>query len=215
MAKTPDQRVKELKSNVTWVVANVWDTETAKVRRDLDASAYKTIAGLAKRFDAVQDKFREGIEKQDKSKDLADKPGGDLSKMNQQIEALFKTLDGLRAEAGATVKSKSGDGIDDLISYWEESLKTNQAITKESKACFDQLSKLYETYDKLVADTIGKVRAQADAAKSEMSRANNELNALEAQIRSAVINCEAAAIKQNKLDVAKAVKAVLKVFGGK
>lgn len=215
MAKTPDQRVQELKSNVTWVVANVWDVETSKVRKDLDASAYKTIAGLAKRFDAAQTKFGQGFDKKEKSKDLFDKADGDLDKIEKQLDNLYKTLDGLADETGATVKLKSANSVDDLMSNWEETLKASQAQTKECKACFDQLSKLNESYDKLIADTLGKARTQADAVKSEMSSANNELNALEAQIRSAVINSEAAAIKQNKPDVAKAVKAVLKVFGGK
>ncbi|MBL0086642.1 MAG: hypothetical protein IPP44_08135 [Ideonella sp.] len=215
MAKTPDQRVQELKGGVMWVLANVWDAETSKVRKDLDASAYKTIAGLAKRFDAAQDKFSQGIDKKDKSKDIFKKLSGDLEKTINQIDALHQTLEELRTDAEATVKNKSGDSLDDLISEWEEGLKENQAVTKEQKACFDQLTKLNESMNKVLADTLGKARAQADAVKSEMSSANNELNALEAQIRSAVISSEAAAIKQNKLDVAKAVKAVLKVFGGK
>jgi hypothetical protein len=45
-----------------------------------------------------------------------------------------------------------------------------------------------------------------------MDKANSELNAQEAQFRSAVIAAENAAIKQGKAEVAKAVKSVLKTF---
>lgn len=215
MAKTPEQRAQELKDNVTWVVANVWDAETSKVRKDLDAAAYKSIAALAKRFDAAQTKFSQGIDKKDKAKDGFDKVSGDLDKIDKQVTDLMKDLSGLGDAASATVKTKSGDSADDVMAAWEEHLKACQAQTKESKAYCDQLSKLNESYDKLVADAISKSRTQMDAAKSDLTSSNNELNALEGQIRSAVLNCEAAAIKQSKPDVAKAVKAVLKVFGGK
>lgn len=215
MAKTPEQRIQELKDGVTWVVANVWDTETANVRKDLDASAYKNISALAKRYDAAQTKFSRGVDKKDKAKESFDKLSPELDKIEKQLEALYKTVDGLADEASATIKSKPGDSVEDVTAHWEELLKGSQGQTKECKACFDQISKLNESFDKLIADTLAKVRTQTDAAKTELSSANNELNGLEAQIRSAVIAAEGAAIKQNKPDVAKAVKAVLKVFGGK
>jgi exonuclease V gamma subunit len=130
------------------VVANVWDAETSKVRKDLDAAAYKNIAALAKRFDGAYTKFSQGIDKKDKAKDGFDKVSGDLDKIDKQLTDLMKDLSGLGDAASATVKTKSGDSADDVMAAWEEHLKACQAQTKESKACCDQLSKMNESYDK-------------------------------------------------------------------
>jgi hypothetical protein len=77
------------------------------------------------------------------------------------------------------------------------------------------MAKLDESYDKSMADTIAKARKEIDAANAVMNSANTDLNNLEAQIRAAVVNYDRVAISKNKPEIAKAVRAVLKVFGGK
>lgn len=215
MAKTPEQRVQELHDGVTWVVANIWEAETAKEKKDIDASVLKNVAGLAKRYDATQTKFSQNIDKKEKSKEAFAKLDTDLEKNEKQADALYKRIDELSGEASASNHVKAGDKADDMLTNWEEFLKSSLGQTKECKSCFDQLAKLNDGYDKMVADAIAKVRTQIGGAKAEMSSQNAELNSLEAQIRSAVVNFAGVAISKNKPDAAKAVKAVLKVFGGK
>ncbi len=215
MAKTPEQRVQELHDGVTWVVANIWEAETSKFSKDIDASVLKNVAGLAKRYDATQTKFSQSIDKKDKTKGAFDKLGTELDKNEKQAGALYKRLDELAGEASASQHVKAGDTVDDVLSNWEELLKVSLGQSKECKSCFDQIAKLNDSYDKMTADGIAKARTQINGVKAEMSSANSELNSLEAQIRSAVVNFAGVAISKNKPDAAKAVKAVLKVFGGK
>lgn len=213
MTKTTERREKELGGGISAHLFVAWDSLTSKVRKDLDPATYNNIAALAKRYDAALDKFAMGIDKKGKSKGGFEKLWQDLRKMDQQIDELTKTIGKLNEESFATVKTTAGDSADDMVANWEEMLKRAQDVTKQFKGYFDHFNKLNESYDKQIADALGKVRSQLDGAKGELNKTNNELNALEAQIRGAVIAAEGAAVKQNKPDVAKAVKAVLKEFG--
>lgn len=64
----------------------------------------------------------------------------------------------------------------------------------------------------MVADAVAMDRAQLDSVGHALDSANQDPNAPEVQFRILVVAAEGAAVKQNKLEVAKAVKDVLRVF---
>jgi archaellum component FlaC len=137
----------------------------------------------------------------------------ELTGVDKQIEDVSTAIGKLHGESFESIKIIDAKSADDHIGNWEEFLKRAQNATKEVKGYCDVLIKLNEGYDKQIAEAIPKVRKQLDYIKGEMNKANSELNTLEAQFRSAVIAAETAAVKQNKPDVAKTVKAVLKELG--
>lgn len=212
MAKTTQKREKELDQGSAWMLTNIWDSKTSKVRKDLDAATYSNIAKVAKRYDDALGRFIFGVNKKDRARDGFGKLWQDLRSMDQQIADLTKTIGTLNEDSFATVKAQSGDTVEDVYASWEEMHKRAQGATKEFKSHFEQFNKLNETYDKMIADALARARSQLDAVNGDLNGANNDLNALESQFRSLVIAAEGAAVKQNKPDVAKAVKDVLRVF---
>jgi hypothetical protein len=99
---------------VTWSVAGVWGSETAEYKKDLDAPEFKSkgdIAGLASRFDTIQSKFTQNIDKKDKAKDIFVKGEAELDKIDKQWEAVWKRLDETccRVRGVNTSKSQSGE----------------------------------------------------------------------------------------------------------
>lgn len=212
MAKTTQKREQELERGSAWMLTNVWESKTSKVRKDLDAAMYANIAKVAKRYDDALGRFIFGVNKKDRAKDGFAKLWDDLRPMDRQIEDLAKTIGTLHAESFTTVKAKSGDTVDDIYDGWEEMHKRAQGATKEFKAYFERFNKLNETYGKMIADTLAAARSQLDTVNGDLNGANNDLNALESQFRNLVIAAEGAAVRQNKPDVARAVKDVLRVF---
>jgi chromosome segregation ATPase len=213
MAKSSETREKELDGgkNVPNLTA-AWDNATSKVRKDIDPAANTSVVTAAKHYDMTLISFVNGIDNKGTSTAGFETLWHDLSGMDKQIEDVTTAIGKLHAESFETIKSIDAKSADDHIANWEELLKRAQNTTKEFKGYCDQLIKLNEQYDKQIAETIGKVRKQLDYIKSEMNKANSELNTHEAQFRSAVIAAENVAIKQGKAEVAKAVKSVLKTF---
>lgn len=214
MPKTTETREKEMDGgkNAPHLFIT-WDNLTSKVRKDIDPAAHSSVVAVAKRYDAAVDKFVLGMDKKAKSTEGFAKLWNDLQDADKEIDDVSKAIGKLFAESFETVKSIEAKTADDEVANWEELLKRAQNTTKEYKGYCDHLIKLNEGYDKQITQALDKVRPQLDGVKGEMNRTNSELNALEAQFRSAVIVAENAAVKQNKPDVAKAVKAVLKEFG--
>ena len=64
----------------------------------------------------------------------------------------------------------------------------------------------------MVADALAMDRVQLDSVGYALDSANQDPNAPEVQFRILVVAVEGVAVKQNKLEVAKAVKDVLRVF---
>jgi uncharacterized protein YmfQ (DUF2313 family) len=213
MAKSSESREKELDGgkNVPNLTA-AWDNATSKVRKDIDPAANASVVTAAKRYDMTLTIFVNGIDNKGTSTAGFEKLWHDLGSMDKQIEDVTTAIGKLHAESFETIKSIDAKSADDHIANWEELLKRAQNTTKEFKGYCDHLIKLNENYDKQIAEAIAKVRKQLEYIKTGMDKANSELNAHEAQFRSAVIAAENAAIKQGKAEVAKAVKSVLKAF---
>lgn len=211
MAKSAEQRAKETGIHV---LQDDWDGETARVRKDVDPALYKMIAGLTKRFDDLDLKFRDANRRQGDVMGTFDDGKKELSAIGKEMSDLFGKVQELAKDSQDSVKNKGAvDSPEDRLNSWEEDQKASESWVKELRIYFDKVIKLGESFNKCGGDTINKVRAQINATRAEMGKANDELNAIEAQIRSAVLKCEAIAVKQSKPEVAKAVRSFLKAFG--
>lgn len=210
MAKSAEQRAKEKGIHV---FQDDWDGETAKVRKDIDPTLYKTILSLTKRFDELDLKFRDADRRQGDVNDTFDEGKKELLRLDKEMKDWLEKTTTLAAEAFDSIKVASSDGPEGRLNSWEEHRKASDSLTQEFKIYFDKINKINESYDKSVADIVNKARSEIERTKGEMRKANDELNSLEAQIRSAALKCEAMAVKQDKPEAAKAVKAFLKAFG--
>ena len=218
MAKSVEQRTKELVEPTTraYLVSN-WNEATSAYSKDLNAPIFKKlgdIAGLAKRYDAAADNFIKFDRKKDDAKKLFDSGFPNVEKPGKQLQGLNKELEDIvKDETASLSKVKNASKAEDLLNDWEEALKGQQDLNKERKAIFDRMLKLGEDVAKARADVIASVKKEIDAAKAGLTSTNNELNTLEAQIRSAVINYQKTAIDMDKKEIADAVRGFLSVFG--
>ena len=218
MAKSVEQRTKELVEPTTrcFLVSN-WTEVSSPYSKDLNAPIFKKlgdIAGLAKRYDAAADNFIKFDKKKDDAKKLFESGVPNVQRIGKQMEGLKKELDDIvKDEQSSLSKVKDATKVEDLLNNWEEVLKGQQDLNKERKAIFDRILKLGEEVAKSVTDVIGNVKKEVAAAKAGLTSTNNELNTLEAQIRSAVVNYQKTAIDMDKKEIAGAVRGFLGVFG--
>lgn len=217
MAKSVDQRKKELvDSTTTSSVLEFWNN-IVKDKPDLNAPIYKRqgdIAGLAKKYDDAAAKFMKAYARKDKAIDLFAGGSAQLAKLRTQSDGLKKELDDVSDDEGKSLQTvDDAKTVEDGINNWEEILKAQQDLNKERKTIYDNLLKVGENYSKIVTDTLGKVKKEVDAAKAEINSSNAELNALEAQIRSAVVKYQKVALDSNKKDVADAAREIITAFG--
>lgn len=213
MAKSTETREKELDGGKNVPnLGDAWEGATSKLRKDIDPAAHANAVTASKRYDMALVRFMNGIDNKETSTSALEKLWHDLRPVDTEIGTVSTAIGTLFSESFETVKQIDAKTADDRISNWEELLKRAENTTKEFKGYCDHLMKLNEGYDKRISEAIGKSRKQLDYIKGEMNKANGELNAYEAQFRSAVIAAETAAIKQGKPDVAKAVKSVLKAL---
>ena len=215
MAKSVEQRTKELDIRV-YLVAS-WTERTAAYKKELDAPIFKKlgdVAGLAKRYDAATDNFIKFDTSKDDAKNLFTDGATAVGKIDKLGEGLIKEQADLVKEGRSTLSLvKDATKIEDRLNNWEEVLKGQQDVNKERKAVFDRIMKLGDDRLKAITDVIGKVRKEVDAAKAGLTSTNNELNTLEAQIRSAIVNYQKTAIDMDKKEIADAVRGFLGVFG--
>ncbi len=215
MAKSVEQRTKELDIRV-YLVAS-WTERTAAYKKELDAPIFKKlgdVAGLAKRYDTATDNFIKFDKSKDDAKNLFTDGATAVGKIDKLGEGLIKEQADLVKEGRSTLSLvKDATKIEDRLNNWEEVLKGQQDVNKERKAVFDRIMKLGDDRLKAITDVIGKVRKEVDAAKAGLTSTNNELNTLEAQIRSAIVNYQKTAIDMDKKEIADAVRGFLGVFG--
>lgn len=218
MAKSVEQRTKELVEPTTrcYLVSN-WSEATSAHSKDLNAPIFKKlgdIAGLANRYDAAADNFIKFDKKKDDAKKLFDSGKPNVDKFGKQLEGLKKELDDIvKDEQASLSKVKDATKVEDHLNNWEELLKGQHDLNRERKAIFDRMLKVGEEVAKARSDVIASVKKEVDAAKAALTSTNNELNTLEAQIRTAVINYQKTAIDMDKRDIADAVRGFLGVFG--
>lgn len=218
MAKSVEQRTKELVEPTTrcFLVSN-WTEATSAYSKDLNAPIFKKlgdIAALAKRYDAAADGFIKFDKRKGDAKKLFEGPASNQDRIRKQNEGLKKELEDIVKDEGASLSPvKDATKVEDVQHNWDEALKAQQDLNKERKAIFDRMVKLGEEYAKSMTDAIGNVKKEVDVAKAGLTSTNNELNALEAQIRSAVINYQKTALDMDKKEIADAVRGFLGVFG--
>lgn len=218
MAKTVERRVKELVEPTTraYAVTN-WNDSTSAYTKELNAPIFKKlgdIGAMCKRYDTAADNFIKFDKKKDEARKLFEAASATLEKIRKQSDGLNKELDEIvKDEAASISEVKNATKIEDIQHNWEEGLKVQQDLNKTRKAIFDKKSKLGEDFAKCQADAIASVKKEVEAAKAGMTSTNNEMNTLEAQIRSAVVSYQKTALDMDKREIGDAVRGVLAVFG--
>lgn len=215
MAKTAEQRAKDLDAGVTWVLDTAWGDVASKFK-EVNTPIFKKngdIGALAKRYDGVVSKFEAFRTQLDKAGDIFDSGGKQLDKMEEEEAGLQKELDDIDADSQKSIKQTGSAKIEDQINDWEESLKANQDVTKERKAVFERWMKLDAAYDKAQADLIAKAKKAVDAAKAGMNSTNAELNNLEGQMRAINAKYQKVALDMSRKDIADGVRGFLAIFG--
>jgi chromosome segregation ATPase len=218
MAKTVEKRIKELVDSTTrtFLVKN-WAEASSPYSKDLNAPIFKKlgdIATLAKRYDAAAETFIKFDKKKNDAIKLFDAPSSNLEKIIKQVVGLKKELEEILKDEGASTSLvKDPKKVEDHLNNWEEGLKVMQSVNKERKAIFDRIMKLGEEYAKTQTDAIGNVKKEVAVAMAGLAGSNNELNALEAQMRSAVVNYQKTAIDMDKKEIADAVRGFVNSFG--
>lgn len=218
MAKSIEQRTKELvDSTGRYFVVASWDQNTSAYSKELNAPIFKKlgdIAALAKRYDAASDNFIKFDKKKGEAKKLFDPAGANLQKLVKQNDGLQKELEDIKADERNSLSIlKDESKVEDAINNWEEGLKAQTDLNKLRKAIFDKSLKLGEEFAKTQSDAVANVKKEVAAATAGLTSTNNELNALEAQIRSAVVGYQKTAIDMDKKEIADAVRGFLGVFG--
>jgi archaellum component FlaC len=218
MAKSVERRVKELVEPTTraYLVTN-WNQSTSAYTKELNAPIFKKlgdVGALCKRYDVAADNFIKFDKKRDEAKKLFETAFTSLEKIRKQSDGLNKELDEIVADEAASISTiKDASKVDDVLHNWEEGLKAQQDLNKTRKVIFDKKGKLGEDFAKCQADAISSVKKEVEAAKAGMNSTNNELNTLEAQIRSIVVGYQKTAIEMDKREIADAVRGVLSSFG--
>jgi len=152
------------------------------------------------------------MDKKEKLGDMFEKAQAELDKLEGQMDSIDKDIKKISDDENASVKYNEGDDIDTSIKNWEEFLKINQSIDKQSKAVFDSQMKLYESYTKKVADTLAAVKKEVAAANAAMDSSNAQLNGLEVKMRSTIDGYVAVAQSMNRAEIGAACRSFLPVF---
>jgi hypothetical protein len=218
MAKSVDQRIKDLVEPTTRAyVAKNWAQIVSSFSKELNAPIFKKlgdIAPLAKRYDTAADTFIADDKKKDEAKGLFADGAAKLSKLSTELDGVKKELDDVfKDEKESLSLNKTPEKVEDYISNWEENLKAQQDMNKMRKVIFDRWMKLGDEYAKVSVDAIAKVKKAVATAQAGMTSSNNEMNALEGQIRSCVINYQKTALDMNRKDIADEVRGIIECFG--
>jgi archaellum component FlaC len=215
MTKTAEQREKDLKEGVTWVVVSAWSDAIAKVQKDLNAPIFLksgNVGALADRYDKLQSEFNKNREKKEAATDLFDASADQLDKIEKELEGLAKELDDIAKDENASIKPRKSDDPQAVITEWENTLKAGQGQSKAEKAVFDRWTKLDANYEKVVSDAIAKVKKEVATAQAGLNSANSQLNALEGEMRKVVGAYQNTATEMNRQDIAAAVRSFLAIF---
>lgn len=216
MAKSADQRSKDLDGGTRWVLTKAWPASIGKVAKELSAPIFKKngdMMALAAKYDAGQTKFDEARKKKDSSKAIFDPLMVQLNKISADRGALEKEFAAVRVGNAATLGGRSANTTEECIELFEEALKESQDDEKDYKAICDNLLKLSATEIKVTQDAIGKAKKDVAAAAAALNAANTELNNLEAQMRALDAKYQKTAFDMNRTDIADAVRSFLEVFG--
>ena len=215
MTKTVDQREKDLKEGVTWVVVTAWTDAISGVKKDLNAQIFLksgNVGALADRYDKLQSEFNKNREKKSGTVDAFDTARSQLEKIDKEIDALEKQISDITKDENASVKAQKSDDPQAVITEWENNLRAGQDGDKALKSVFDQWTKLNNSYEKLLSDTIAKVKKDVAAAQGGMASVNTQLNALEGEMRKVVGVYQNTATEMNRQDIASAVRSFLAIF---
>jgi archaellum component FlaC len=215
MTKTVEQREKDLTEGVTWVVATAWSQAVSKVQKDLNAPIFVksgNVAALADRYDKLQNEFNRNLGKKKAAVDLFGASESQLDKMDKETTGLLKEITDIANDESASVKKQGSGDPQAVITEWENSLKACQGQSKANKAVFDRWMKLDANYEKVMSDAIGKVKKEFAAAQAGLNGTNNQLNALEGEMRRAVGAYQNTATEMDRQDIAAAVRSFLAIF---
>jgi chromosome segregation ATPase len=215
MTKTAEQREKDLKAGVTWVVVTAWEKAISGFEKDLKAPIFLksgNVGALAGQYDALQSTFNKNIDKKTAAKDGFDDLSKQLDKTVAEVKGLYKELTDISADEAASIKTQDSDAPEDVIAHWENYLKEKQDATKEQKGVFDRWMKRVTDTLKIVADAIAKAKKELAAANAALKSTNDQLNALEKRMRDAVAAYSNTATSMNRQDIASAVRSFLAIF---
>jgi archaellum component FlaC len=216
MAKSVEQRTKELVDSTTrCFLVSAWAEIAADYKKDLDSPKFKgqgDMAGFAKRYDTAADNFIKADQRKQDAKKLFS--AAELDKLRKSNEGLKNELEQVSKDEGASLRTTdNATKVEDILNNWEEALKAQQDLNKMRKIIYDKLMKSGEDYAKALNDGIGKVKKEIDAAKAGLGASNNELNALEGQIRATVVKYQKVALDMDRKEIADAVRGFLACFG--
>lgn len=220
MARSVEQRIKELVEPTTraYLVAD-WTSNTSGFSKELNAPIFKKsgdVAALAKRYDTAADNFINSAKKKDDAKKLFEASQAPMAKSVKEFVGLKKELEDISSDENASLKLIADAAkTEDILSNWEEGLKAQQDLNKLRKTIFDRMLKCGEEYAKQQVDTIGKVKKEIATVQASLAGANNEMNALEAQIRAIIVNYQKTALEMDRKDIADAVRGYLGAAFGK
>lgn len=215
MTKTAEQREKDLKDGPTWVVVTAWSNAVSGVKKDIGAKIFLksgNVEALADRYDKLQNEFNKNREKKTAAIDLFDPASAQLDKLDKEIAALDKELEDIVKDENASIKVQKSDDPQAVITEWENTLKASQDGDKAQKAVFDRWTKVNATYDKVIADTLAKVKKEMAAAQAGLNSTNSQLNALEGEMRKVVGLYQNTATEMDRQDIASAVRSFLAIF---
>lgn len=217
MAKSVDQRTKEMNEDRIFNFVNNWDSDTGKFKKELDAPNFRSqgnMVALCASFDKAQSTFEQNMQRKEDAKKFFDAGQAQLEKGRAQQDSFKKDLDDIVADAAKSRNTvDDADKVEDILKNWEETLKAQQDLNKERKSIFDNWIKADANHLKVITDTIDKVKKEINAAKSVLESTNAQLNGLESQIRALVTKYDNTARSMNRPEIGAAVRGFLHVFG--
>lgn len=214
MTKNVDQREKDLK-RITFLVVSAWLGAISSVKKDLDAKIFQksgNVETLAGRYDKLQDEFNKQRERKTGAIELFESADAQLEKISQELDGLLKEITDIAKDEGASVKTRDSDDPQAVITEWDNLLKVAQGESKAVKAVFDRWGKLGTNAEKLISDTLAKVKKEVAAGQAGMNSINSQLNALEEEMRKLVGVYGNTATEMNRQDIAAAVRSFLAIF---
>jgi hypothetical protein len=215
MTKTAEQREKDLKEGVTWVVVTAWEQAISGIENDLKAKIFMksgNVGALADRYDKLQSEFNKHRDKKAEAVDLFEKAGDDITKSRKEYGDLLKEISDISKDESASVPEQKSDDPEAVIAAWENFLKATQGTDKAQKAVFARWEKLDASNEKTISDTVAKVKKEVAAAQTGMNSVNSQLNALEGEMRKVVGAYQNTATDMNRQDIASKVRGFLAIF---
>ncbi|HUC65322.1 MAG TPA: hypothetical protein VMA53_07840 [Stellaceae bacterium] len=218
MAKSLDLRRKELIDSTTKLSLLQGWNDAVSEQKDLGSADYKKLGDvgpLAKKYDVLQDQFRDADNKKKDLMKAVDQSADQADKFTKTTDDLHKEVEDIAEDAHATIDyTKDAKTIEDVISDMEEAIKAQQDANKERKAVFDNIVKNQDAYLKFLIDTHSKFKKAAEALDSTMKSINDQMNRLEDQIRGILVKYSNKATADKKPEVAKAARGVAAGFSG-